>query len=360
MGRFNCFIESDFANLILTNRDEFPKLAEIIQRFARLKVNLSKEEIIARVNDVNDPLFILVKSIMTTEGLPMAADDEINELLKEKSKFTDFPHPVALLNINDEEKDELTNKYGIASLNAESLLDKGESYLLSGGTYKRFQKGAVQNNAFKSFINQFPNEHDGEKIDLLPSNAFVVNDSHIFTNSKKQGDKIRYYGIDNLKLLGDALMPEELNVPFHITVVTQDCKWSIGVAKEKMNELKRYYEKRRPYKVELELIVGKLKNEEHERYITSNYYKITVGKGLNHFDLDHRTVREKNDFRLEKVFKDIEEHGETPYESMNDTLKLMKKIAGDSYLITTKIGSSTGLLTYNTLQSNSIMNRLLK
>lgn len=360
MRRFNCFIELDTAELILLMQEDYPNLSLILSKYARLFINASESEVKGKLLDVDNPLFILHKNDGTEGTLPKAFKDELKKYLSNNDRFLDKPTSLAFLDIESEHAKSLREDYGHISITKNEIDEIGER-IFEGAFYKRFKKGEEVEGAFRSHIDIYPSGESSDKMNLPCSNSLVISDPYIFSNSQKVGSELKNIGFENLKLLLNALLPGSLNVPFDLTIVTDDCKWSSSIASEKIEELSDYIKSIRSYPTNIELIIYGMKDKIHGRYVISNYYKITLDKGIKHFNIeDQKTVRETNDIRIEKNFNNVASPGETPYESAQEILDEVKDICRDAYQYTKNSRGTLGKIAVNSEGTSGVLNRLLK
>lgn len=360
MKRFNCFIDSELASLILRDKSQFASLSMILSKYATLNLNSSKNEVEAILKDENNPITINFRNDPAVDAFPRFAEDQINAFKKDTSLLKEQSFAMVILDSEIKLIENIRNKIGVTAFSKESLLYKSDHFFV-GSFYKQFKKGQKINNAYNSFIGKIPGGEDPQKFNLYCSNAIVISDPYIFKNSKIISGKNYFVGFENLKLILDALLPLDLDVPFNLTILTENCTWDVSTANKKLKELEIYLKKIRKYKITLEFVIYSMSSIVHGRYLLSNYYKITFDKGLNHFSVeDSCTIVENNDIRIERNFDNVNSIGDIPFQSSLETLNDIKKICENAYSFTKLIGGNVGNMAINSEGSSSIINRLLQ
>jgi len=157
---------------------------------------------------------------------------------------------------------------------------------------------------------------------ILPSNSLIINDSYVFDDKENRTS----IGSKNLTELINAILPNELNIPYHILINT-------SLSKNKTNS---FYDEfipqliddiiaLRSYDIIVEIVIGE---GFHKRKLFTNFLNVTTDKGFKIFDkripskvLDH------NDIIIETMFtRNDPTQGDTQYDEMKIRLKELQKL----------------------------------
>lgn len=206
-----------------------------------------------------------------------------------------YPSSVFILDIEKAEAAELQKRYGVLVLSYNSLDDDTLTKINVKNVFT-VEEGEVVDFGWPEIF---------AGIKDIPTNSIIINDRNLFTNDDIAMDasgavvEKRLFGIDSTFSILDAVMPQNLDVTFHIIVVCD--KSGIdgeGGRKHKnlrvknvikyLNELKKLLN--RPYPIEMELLAVTLSSAlytaTHNRRILTNYsviffdYKINAFRGL--------------------------------------------------------------------------------
>ncbi len=182
-----------------------------------------------------------------------------------------------MINKEDKECLEIEKDYGILALNAKTVSNR--RYLFKGDGFSMDKR--------KRYLQRYLTFK--EKL-YHPCNSLIIIDPYLLIKREKdKDDNIIYPGIaNNLESLLDAILPYNLKIDFHLTIIS-----SLG----KTEEVKRVYEKikksirriRRDLNVKLGLFytgTGYYHEIEsfHSRHILSNTYAVDSEDGLDLFN----------------------------------------------------------------------------
>ncbi|MFV0173609.1 hypothetical protein OBK14_04745 [Empedobacter falsenii] len=156
----------------------------------------------------------------------------------------------------------------------------------------------------------------------LPSNSLIINDSYIFDDKENKTN----IGSKNLTVLLDAILPNELNIPYHILINTSTSK----------NKTSSFYDEfipqliddiiaLRSYEIIVELVIGE---GFHKRKLFTNFLNVTTDKGFKIFDKrDHSKVLDQNDITIETMFtRNDPSQGDSQFDEMKVRLKELRKL----------------------------------
>lgn len=210
---------------------------------------------------------------------------------------------------------------------------KSGSLIISQNTYenpfklqyfKTLIKGKTSNNWKTIFDNR-----------TLISNALIINDPYIF--HCKDDEKSYEIRDQNIIKLIDNIIPNDLDIPYHILIYTSTIVNTID--NERIFQTRKYYEqfilnlidkiaKLREYKIEVEIVIGKAI---HKRKLFTNYLNITTDKGFKIFDINNSKVLEYNDILIETIFtRNNPISGDSQFDEMKIRLNELKNSLDNS------------------------------
>ena len=194
----------------------------------------------------------------------------------------------------------------------------------------------------------------------LPSNSLIINDSYIFDDKENKTG----IGSKNLTELLDAILPIELNIPYHILINTSTSK----------NKTNSFYDEfipklidniiaLRSYNIIVEVVIGE---GFHKRKLFTNFLNVTTDKGFKIFDKrDHSKVLDHNDIIIETMFtRNDPTQGDSQFDEMKVRLKELGKLVKNSLdWINAETYNKTRCFYYSNLKQEGeieIINRLIK
>lgn len=340
---FKIYSEKEaFEHTILFN-DENPKMFEILNNHSQIHLNISNDELEKELCYVDSVIFNYVNS--NGGRIPIASKDFFDYLKSGKISLDKHPRSLFILNVNESEAETMQIEKGILAVSLSMLKDE----LLTGSYYKNLPKKTKindgDNKGWKALTSKFK----------MPINSVVLADNFIFKNTER-GNIV---GLKNLVFLFDSILPSNLNIPFHILIVSEDPvkgeEWYIKLYKD----LKEQLNNLRAYEINIEIMFAKAI---HKRKAMSNYFSITCDKGFAVFEpSDSETVREKNDFQLNKIFNRVlPSEGDPEFISTEDDLLDIKKIYLEIYEYIKNAGQTAGRRLIGDLAKDfKINNRLL-
>jgi hypothetical protein len=183
----------------------------------------------------------------------------------------------------------------------------------------------------------------------------VISDDFLFRNEENK----QIVGKSNVIQLVDSILPATLDIPYHVTIITNDHdkpkKWCENLA----GELKAAISGLRPFQIVFELVFT---DTIHKRTLIMNYINSTCDKGFAVFRVnDGKTVRDDNDFRCDRIFNRIEpQEGDTDYLVAESVLiQLKKKCRSVKQFITNAGASANNRILGDCNADKSLKNRLI-
>ena len=152
---------------------------------------------------------------------------------------------------------------------------------------------------------------------LPPINSIVLNDRHLLLNSnEKTAMRSGFYGLNNLKVLFNELLPHNLKVPFHILIFCQHPKMNIVDTDTIVNQ---FIQDVRNYTIEIEFVYDKSR---HKRDLYTNYFRFWVDRAYNAFyNRDLKKLNGENDFKVVTYLNNPFTSGDTEYDSARSKIK---------------------------------------
>ncbi|MFV0236696.1 hypothetical protein OBK19_12360 [Empedobacter falsenii] len=279
---------------IILHPDKYSEWNNIFRHHIDVEIDLSKEEILGLESDVNSVLFHFINS---TGGKFCNAFN--------RQFIVDESPSIIYFNENLDLKNN-----GFLPINNNLDVPFKLSYA------KSLEKNSEINfQSYKGWKALFLNKN-------LPSNSLIINDSYIF-DDKENNTSI---GSKNLTELLDAILPDELNIPYHILINTSTSK----------NKTSSFYDEfipqliddiiaLRSYEIIVEVVIGE---GFHKRKLFTNFLNVTTDKGFKIFDKrDHSKVLDHNDIIIETMFtRNDPTQGDSQFDEMKVRLKELRKL----------------------------------
>lgn len=341
MALFNFICKPSIAEEIILGNSKCPELNILLTKEVKLCLKTTSDQFDKIIENDENPIFLRFKNNPIENFKPILIENQ------DSSDYLKEQHLKSAIFDNDGETDvdRAIPKFRIE----EKTLDyyKG-SYTID------FIKNNFPNKSWNDIFTTKENEKN-KKFWIPKSNALVINDSYLFQNNKKINNNIVYFGVVNLLNLLTAILPEEVNSEYHLTIFTSNANLDDFTSRRIFNDLYDQISKLRNYPIHFELIIWDI-TFIHKRFLISNYYNVTIDKGFSVFD-ENGKVREDNDLLIRRLFHDIDQPGITPYEQNLNFLNKLSRIYDDSKLFSSKSQNSKGKIF---LSSNiDIRNRLL-
>lgn len=315
---FTVYAEKEiFENIVVFN-DETPNWYKIFCNHSDVCLNLTDAELVLE-QVPGTPIF---EYILANGGRsPIALKEYFDMIYADYSLMSEKPRSAFFLNCSKEEVKSLESDYGIIVQSLESLNDK----VLVTSFFEEFQKGdKIQKgtlNGWQSLLDFY----------VPPSNAMVMTDDYLLTTIQNNGKTTIHAGIENIKWILDKLLPKDLKIDYHITILSEDKDRNEAWRNDLVNLLKKEVGVLRKYNIRLEIVF--IKSEHlHKRRLILNYVNASCEHGLCMFNpYDSLTINMANDIRFNQIFCTLnsEHSGKTEFDSMSKALKLVKTLCSD-------------------------------
>jgi hypothetical protein len=341
------YIEKDIFEKIIFYQDEsFPNLKKIFCQRIDICIDLNDSELILEFENEKSPISILYADSQSFKK-PIALKSYFEQIKHDKDILRDNSTDMFLLNICEQEALNLQSKFGVLVISSENLKDN----FCFGGYSRRFEKGEVVKNSWKGIF-VFPTP---------PYSAIIISDQYLFSNAESE----KNLGIVNSIILFNALLPEKIDIPFHITIISDNAPpnsrkppRSLVWWTEKFDELSKDIRSLRTgYEIKIELFLCKTI---HKRVLLTNYSYGWTDKGFDIFkNSDSFIVHNDNDFHFHPDFNNLYDYGETYFKLKLKDLKELKQKCLEASKIFKKENPSLDCLVYGDVDGyNNSKNRL--
>lgn len=289
----------------VTFNGNYPNLKSIFTNHAKIFLNISPEEL--QEDLANEGVLFLYLHAFGGAKIPESNPNHFINILEDGIHLLASPRSLYILNISESQAETLQNSYGVLVQSSNSIYDD----IFKGGFHKELPKQKQLISGSKKgwevlFDFAFP-----------PSNSIVITDDWLFKN--EENGKI--VGQENILSLLNVLLPNDLQVEYHILIITDDQGRAESKCENIANELRKSIAPFRKYPIIVEVVFA---DTIHKRKAILNYLSITCDKGFAMFRVNNPyEIRDDNDFRYEKIFNRMENNeGDTVFYS--DTLILSK------------------------------------
>jgi hypothetical protein len=308
---FTVYSEKEtFENIVLFN-EQYPNWFNILSNHSEICLNVTKEEL----NQEKVPETIIFTFIHMNGGkCPIDLEDFFDEIYENNEVIAQKPRAAFFLNYSEEESLKLQEDYGVIVQSKDAIDDK-----ILGYEYFKELESKVQ------WGRRMEGWNELLKIEIPPSNSLIVSDEYLLTNVQRVSAKNVNVGFENLKLLFDRILPENLKIPYHITILSynkdRDEAWRVKIAEDLDSFLKTI----RSYEFQIEIIYIK---PQHKRSLVMNYINASCDRGFTVFSAhDYCTVKDDNDIRFNRVFQNIHNCclGDCEFKSATIILSKMQK-----------------------------------
>lgn len=306
---FTIYSDKDIFENIISSPNVYPNWNKIINNHSAVCLDINSIDLDLELNNPDSILFLFIQSNAREIDI-MPSDNYFKTIYIKPETVIEKPRSVFFLNIDADKAMNLQIENGIIVQSKYNIDDKA----LLGSFYKDLPKNTVcESNTvkgWKSLIN----------FNLPPSNSLIISDNYLFSN---EVDRI-IVGETNTVNLVDALLPSTLKIDFHILIVAEDNKKSDVWCEKLKDRISTQIKSLRQYNIIVEFLFSKTI---HKRALMSNYLYGSSDKGFSVFSTrDNKTTRDDNDFRLDRVFNNLNSFGgDVEFTSKENALKGIKK-----------------------------------
>lgn len=312
---FTIYSDKDIFENVVSFPDLYPNWNKIINNHATVCLDISQVDLQTELDDDESTLFLfLLSNAKHIDLIPL--DSFFKTISSNPETVIEKPRSVFFLNISEADANEIQENNGIIVQSKDNIDDN----ILLGSFFKVLPKNLVCENGlnlgWKSIIN----------FKLPPSNSLVISDNYLFKNE----DRGVIIGEPNIINLIDAIIPQILSVDYHILIVAEDNNKSAQWCENLKTRVSTQIKALRPYQISVEFLFSATI---HKRVILSNYLSGSPDKGFSVFSTrDNKTVREDNDFRLDRVFNSLHSYGgDVEYISKKAALQRINKKSNEVF-----------------------------
>lgn len=261
---FTIYSDKDIFENMISLPDVYPNWNKIINDHSTICLDINNPDLEIELNNPDSILFLFMQSNSRDIELT-ALDDYFKNIYTNLEVVIENPSSVYFLNLTDIEAEKLQKDTGIIINNATKIDDN----LLVRGAYNHWTAEETIPNNWEKLLSVFEN---------FPSNSILINDRNLFTIKERVGSDNLYLGIDNLLRILHNILPQNLNVDYHITIQT-DHQTNRTDNKEKCDEITRILNteirRLRSYNFIIEVIFIHASTQyysyTHNRRLLSNY-----------------------------------------------------------------------------------------
>lgn len=341
--KIEVFIGRDALETIAVFDDDYPHLHNILKSHAIIRVDLNDTELDEILSDGENDFsqFCLRNDIQV-----VPFKEYFSSLRENMAQIADRPHAIFFFNIPISEANELSSKYGVIVQSEMDIQDNALQLLFR----KNLDKGEIVTGASDGWSNLL------KEIPLPPINSLIISDNYLLKNV----DNGAFIGFENLKMLLNAILPNTLDITFHILIVTRmHNNLSPQKANKLYEELKSYLRRIRSYNFQLEFVFNPTI---HPRKIFSNYFVIIGDRGFNLFHPKYNTkVHSDNQISISSILHDtINVYGDTVLAiSSKDLKKIWNSYIELREQITNEVNYTTKMIIGDITPDKHLRNRLI-
>lgn len=336
---FNVYIEKEiFEEICLL--DDYPNWKKIFSKNTQILLNMTEDDLDKELEDLESPIF-LFQDMNAAAVPPIALDSQFEAMKDNTESLINHPRAAFIFDVEPEEAAELSKDLGVALFSSKRLDD---NYFKSGGLFRDLESGQTIEGGWKSLLSK----------ELPVSNALVISDNYLFKNEENNMN----CGLGNLPKLLDAFLPQQLKTDYHITILAQNGGKGRSWWIKKFGALKAEILQLRDYDIKLELAFTETI---HKRRFLSNYMNGWADKGFSIFkNSNPDVVRDYNDIHLYRVFDNIDNIGDSYYQSASKGLKQIREICDKLSDDIKKISENESAMIFGDCNKDkTIRNRLL-
>jgi hypothetical protein len=336
-----------FENIVLFN-ERTPNWYNIFCNHSEVCLNITDEELEAE--EIEGTL--IFEFIKATGGRSVIALKEyFDTIYDDNSVIAAKPRSAFFLSYSANEAEVIQNSYGVIVQSAESINDD----VLTGSYKKKLLKDEEIEDGvcigWKSLL----------KFAFPPSNALVISDNYLLQSTERIGGNYVASGKSNILWLLDAILPDSLSIPYHVTIISEDNNNNETWRNRFAGQLNTEINALRNYDINVEIVF--IKSEMlHERLLLMNYINSSCEHGFYLFKArDGKTVHVVNKLQINSYFSSLHNsQGESEYQVANKDLSILKKVCNE---LAAHIYAGTpvyrGAILGGCNQNKSLKNRLI-
>ncbi len=294
-----------FEDIVLSENDanELGILYKVLRDYSNVVIDINEDEFLDEIK--NNAFY---KAFIKREASEfITLPDFFNNL--EEENLENFPTDVFLVDKPIEFTSGIRANKGILVLNSGELdiINKMHQPLTC-----KFSKGSK--GKFSAWTELFDSK------DMHPINSAVIIDNYLFND-------YQVYRSDNLLKILTSLIPRDLSIPFHLTLLYEnnEVKYKQERVVNIIKDLKGFIVRELGIDIEIGIIAFIGEQQFHHRAILTNNYFISSDRGFNIFIGDH--IKNDSFVRINWVYDSVcTELGEILKKIHSDYLEEVKKV----------------------------------
>jgi hypothetical protein len=297
MSTINCYFNDSSLSDFFLNEDS--NFGLILRKYGNIFWNGKQDEIKKILQNESNPFYWHFKNNGTKASMLKNFDNEIFN----SSKITSNE----LLGYFFSSKPEDIEKFGIPGFISGTKYD---DFFEELNFFEIFDKDDAITKNWDSIFKC-------ADISIPPLNSLIINDPYLFDNVKIVNKESVNLGVLNIIPFLDQFLPQQLSIPFHITIFSKPLQ-SVEMTEKIFSDIKMALSKLRDFEVIIELVL--INEPLHSRKMYSNTFQITLDKGFNLFSFN-KSIHSKNEIRVEGSFLSVKSRkGKTVFESITSDI----------------------------------------
>lgn len=313
--KFQVYSDKTIFENILLEKQKYINWNNILNHHSEVYIDMSQDDFDLDIADPDNS--ILFQYIQEAHGrAPIPNEQFFQDFENDNTIVLDNPFSAFFIDKDDQSVKDLSERYGLIFQNY-NIDDEA----LTKTYFKNFVKGSEYKNQ---------NSEGWNSLSLTRKyifNALVITEEHLFHNEETVRGQRTNLGVYNLIGFLNLVLPDNLGIDFHLTVVTEMKNRNIPEieAFDYYDQINQALGSLRPYNINFELVFTI--ETVHNRSAYSNYQVFTLDKGYKVFSVrDRSKVYEKNKLTLSQIFLTCKpEDGDTHFQEIVDDIPAIKK-----------------------------------
>lgn len=261
---FTIYSDKDIFENIISSPNDYPNWNKIINNHSIIGIDIDQNDLDSELIDDQSILFLFLQSNAREINIK-AVDHLFRKIEANPETVIENPSSAYFLNLTNAEAENLQKSTGVII----NCNDKIDDNLLMKSIYNHWTAEEIIPNNWGELLTSFQN---------FPSNSILINDRNLFTANERIGSDNINLGVNNLLRILDNILPQNLNVDYHITIQT-DHQTNRNDNKQKCDQIANILNieirRLRPYNFIIELIFIHSSTQyysyTHNRRLLSNY-----------------------------------------------------------------------------------------
>lgn len=229
------------------------------------------------------------------------------------------PFGIWMVNASEQDISRIKESYGVWMENP-SLMSDDVFYLHHKREYEKDDViSGSTNNGWANYLEELSTQ--GKQ--LPPLNAVVINDRYLLYNTdERSADLYGFAGLNTLKKLFEAILPQKLQIPFHLTIYCQQPPVDMVLTDTLVEEFRSDMQDMRQYPIVIEFVYD---ISRHKRTFHSNYFLFDVDRTYDTFNWNNfKKLNGENYFCIESYHNDPYCSGDTNYITARNKIRIIK------------------------------------